>query len=276
MGGRKLRCVVIVLVSCFCCVGSTKAQTRAEINQIVDTMVRLCIAGGEKFSATTSGSAGADIKLRSLDVNGNLKGEFNVQKSRVEGLVEGINNALSQVAADEADKVRACLEPVRTRLLEIMLPLPPGQRTVAPTPTESAFVWLKVKGIILNHMQPGHYIGQVTANVNGAFFRYPSAAGVQWLEIKQPMVAEQFSVIKRDSYTITFTASIRNLSGGQDQFLASQNSIVLDNISLPVDRTYEIYPVTRTVTRGASPGTVTHAAAPVGLILFELSQKPSS
>jgi hypothetical protein len=68
------------------------------------------------------GSGGADLSLRSLDVKGNLKGEFKISKSSAEGLVNGIDNALSQVAADQADKVRTCLQPVRERLLDVMLP----------------------------------------------------------------------------------------------------------------------------------------------------------
>jgi hypothetical protein len=98
------------------------AQTPAEIEQSVNTMVRLCLAGGERFAVGGGGSGGADVSLRSFDVKGKLTGEFKVDKSKVEGLVEGINNAMSQVAADQADKVRTCLQPLRERLLDIMLP----------------------------------------------------------------------------------------------------------------------------------------------------------
>ena len=98
------------------------AQDTAEINNIADTMVRLCLAGGRSEAVSGGGTGGADLSLRSLDVNGNIKGEFKVSKSSAEGLVNGIDNALSQVAADQADKVRACLQPVRERLLDVMLP----------------------------------------------------------------------------------------------------------------------------------------------------------
>jgi hypothetical protein len=55
-------------------------------------------------------------------VKGNLKGEFKITRSSAEGLSNGIDNAMSLVAADQADKVRACLKPVRERLLDVMLP----------------------------------------------------------------------------------------------------------------------------------------------------------
>jgi hypothetical protein len=98
------------------------AQDSAEIQRTADMMVRLCLGGGHTESTSGGGSGGADLSLRSLDIKGNLKAEFKVNKSSAEGLVNGIDNALSQVAADQADKVRACLLPVRERLLDVMLP----------------------------------------------------------------------------------------------------------------------------------------------------------
>ena len=98
------------------------AQDTAEIDKIADTMVRLCLGGGRSEAVSGGGTGGADLSLRSLDVKGNIQGEFKVSKSSAEGLVNGIDDALSQVAADQADKVRACLQPVRERLLDVMLP----------------------------------------------------------------------------------------------------------------------------------------------------------
>jgi hypothetical protein len=98
------------------------AQDGAGIERIADTMVRLCVGGGSTQATTGTGSGGADLSLRSLDVKGNLKGEFTISKSSAEGLVHGLDNALGQVAADQADKVRACLQPVRERLLDVLLP----------------------------------------------------------------------------------------------------------------------------------------------------------
>lgn len=106
------------------------AQDAAGIERIADTMVRLCVGGGSTQATSGTGSGGADVSLRSLDVKGNLKGEFTVSKSSAEGLVHGLDNALGQVAADQADKVRACLQPVRERLLDVMLPAKQGDQTI--------------------------------------------------------------------------------------------------------------------------------------------------
>jgi hypothetical protein len=102
-------------------------QAPADVQNIENTvniMVRLCVGGGRVEALTGGGAGGADISLRSLDVKGHVTGEVTVSKSSAEGLVKGIDNALSQIAAAEADKVRVCLQPVRERLLDIMLPAP--------------------------------------------------------------------------------------------------------------------------------------------------------
>ena len=98
------------------------AQDAVETEKIAYLMVRLCVGGGHTEATSGTAAGGADLSLRSLDVRGNLKGEFKINKSSAEGLVNGLDDALSQVAADQADKVRACLRPVRERLLDVMLP----------------------------------------------------------------------------------------------------------------------------------------------------------
>lgn len=103
---------------------TSNAQTLGEINQYADLMVRLCIAGGRSESTSGGGSGDADLSIRSLDMKGKVEGNFRITKSNAEGLVNGIDSALNRVAADEADKVRDCLKPVRERVLEIILPLP--------------------------------------------------------------------------------------------------------------------------------------------------------
>jgi hypothetical protein len=99
-----------------------EAQTQAEIDQAVNSMVRLCLAGGESLSVSGTGSGGAEISVRSFDAKGNLKGDFKIEKHKAEGLVQGIDNAMTQIAADQAEKVRSCLQPVRERLLDVLLP----------------------------------------------------------------------------------------------------------------------------------------------------------
>jgi hypothetical protein len=118
---RKIACALALLWSS---VAAAQNQP-ANVQQAVDTMVRLCIIGGHTEANTVSGTGGADVSLRTLDVKGNLTGQITINKSNAEGLVNGINNAMSQVAADQADKMRDCLKPVRDRILDLLLPITP-------------------------------------------------------------------------------------------------------------------------------------------------------
>jgi len=130
-----------VLIACTWWPALGAAQNAADIDKIADMMVRLCVGGGHTEATSATGTGGADLSLRSLDVKGNLQGEFKISKSSAEGLANGLDNALSQVPADQADKVRVCLQPVRERLLDAMLPKRQGSAgspiTINPPPQPS-------------------------------------------------------------------------------------------------------------------------------------------
>ena len=117
-----------------CAQTGPSAQASLTVDQIADLMVRLCVGGGRTQAVTGGGSAGADISLRSLDVTGNLKGEFKLNRSSAEGLINGLDNALTQLAADQANQVRTCLQPVRQRLLDLVLPPPQPPPPPPPKP----------------------------------------------------------------------------------------------------------------------------------------------
>ena len=131
-----MRCAISFLfLGCLCLPILGAAQDAAQTDKLADMMVRLCVGGGHTEATSGTAAGGADLSLRSLDVQGNLKGEFKINKSSAEGLVNGLDNALSQIAADQADKVRVCLQPVRERLLDVMLPprhQGAGQTVTAP------------------------------------------------------------------------------------------------------------------------------------------------
>lgn len=98
------------------------AQNTVEVQKIADTMVRLCVDGGrlEVISRTITG--GTDLSLRSFDVKGNVKDEFEIKKVSVKDLIDGLDNASRQVTADQADRVEVCLQPVRERWLAVPYP----------------------------------------------------------------------------------------------------------------------------------------------------------
>jgi hypothetical protein len=125
----RLASLVLILVCAWCPVVGA-AQDATDVERIAAAMVRLCLEGGRAEVPRGAATGAVDLALRSFDAKGNLRGEFKISISSAEGLVNGIHNALSQVPADQADKVRACLEPVRERLLDVMLPQPGEHSTL--------------------------------------------------------------------------------------------------------------------------------------------------
>jgi len=129
---------LVFLVACILWPAFARAQNSAEIEATVNMMVRLCLGGGHTEAVSGGAAGGVDLSLRSLDAKGKVQGESKVTKSSAEGLVDGINNAMTQIAANQADKVRTCLKPVRDRVLDVMLPsrthsAPGGQPAPLPS-----------------------------------------------------------------------------------------------------------------------------------------------
>jgi hypothetical protein len=110
-----------------------KGDNAVEIDKIADTMVRLCLGGG-RSEAENPGGDGTNLSLRSLDARGTLKNEFKINTSSAESLVNGLDSVLSQLAADQADKARVCLQPVQERLSNLILP-PKKQGTTSQSVT---------------------------------------------------------------------------------------------------------------------------------------------
>jgi hypothetical protein len=110
------------------------ALDAAEFKQIVDTMIRLCMGGGHIESKSGTGAGGAEVSLKSLDARSQVKGEISISRSNAEGLVNGLDNAMTNIAANEADKVRDCLKDDRARLLDVMLPLNEKPKPITAKP----------------------------------------------------------------------------------------------------------------------------------------------
>jgi hypothetical protein len=170
MRNAKTACCSAVLL--LVAMSDAWSQATVDVQQIADTMVRLCIGGGKTQAVAGTAAGSADLSLRSMDVRGNLTGEFKVNKSSAEGLSEGINNALSQVAADQADKVRECLKPVRERLLDILLPAPHASEAPTFAPKIGG-IWRDNWGVVFQISQDGNafrFSAQGTS-CNGRYFQ---------------------------------------------------------------------------------------------------------
>jgi hypothetical protein len=121
--GVVARTVVRVISLAF--VVSASAVSRADaqtltIQEWVDQFVATCVGSGSSDTASGLVAANGDISLKKLTLSGNVAGQVVIQHKDARLLTEGINNAMSNVAANEADQVRNCLSPVRQILVEIM------------------------------------------------------------------------------------------------------------------------------------------------------------
>ncbi len=84
----------------------------------IDLFIDLCVGSGSSSNTTVSGSiADTGITLESLTLEGSLKGQVVLSRRQFKLLSDGLNNKMSEIEANEADKVRDCLEPVRRQLL---------------------------------------------------------------------------------------------------------------------------------------------------------------
>ncbi|MBI4989377.1 MAG: hypothetical protein HZC23_11205 [Rhodocyclales bacterium] len=96
------------------------AQEKLSLNQWLDLFVDSCVGAGS--SSITSGTVDANgqIALKKLTASGSLAGQLVITKSNYKLLSDGISNKMSAVAAEQADKVRVCLDPVKKILLQAM------------------------------------------------------------------------------------------------------------------------------------------------------------
>lgn len=96
------------------------ATTMQDINVWLDVFVASCVGSGSKEVVSGSIGASGEISLRRLSLAGKVGGDVRITKESYRLLSEGISNKISGTAADQADKVRVCLEPMRKTLLNVM------------------------------------------------------------------------------------------------------------------------------------------------------------
>lgn len=97
---------------------------KADMNEVVTQLLRVCQATGSAAQLETSGNGDVSLTLKALrtgnlGVGGSLGGKYT--KSDWEGLQRGLSAGMSQVQADQADKVRACLAPYMPGIVQAIL-----------------------------------------------------------------------------------------------------------------------------------------------------------
>jgi hypothetical protein len=96
-----------------------------QLERTVSVLMRLCVGGGKVFGIHT------ESNRFSLESN---KGSFTVEEREAEGLVDGINDALNALSADQANRVRECTHPYIDQILALILPAPRPLLSLPPPP----------------------------------------------------------------------------------------------------------------------------------------------
>lgn len=109
-----------VMVSAYLALARPATAQNLTVQEWVDQFVSSCVGSGSSETASGEVGANGDISLRRLTLSGTVKGQVQLTHKEARLLSEGINNAMSSVAAGEADKVRQCLAPLRAVLIQIM------------------------------------------------------------------------------------------------------------------------------------------------------------
>jgi hypothetical protein len=107
---------VLLAIGC----SSANGAEDITLQEWLDMFVDSCVGGGSSFFVSGGLDAAAGLSLKKLNAGGSIVGQVKVTKSTYRLLSEGISNAMSEVAAGQADKVRECLAPLRQNLLEAM------------------------------------------------------------------------------------------------------------------------------------------------------------
>lgn len=109
------------------------AQTNpSNIQDAINVIVMFCVAGGEKFEISgTTGGGDSGLELKK-EGSGTGSGITISSKSGAKSLVDGINNAMTRVAASQASEARKCMQPYIDRIVDLYLSSSPSGSLALP------------------------------------------------------------------------------------------------------------------------------------------------
>lgn len=140
---RQLPMGIICSLALLSSYGAARQSQAKNVHEIANVIDRVRVAGGTSLTVPATGKD--DISLQSLDVMGNVKGKYEVDKLGDEGLTEGTDNAMTQM-----HKVRKRLKLAQDSLLA------PSLTPRASTSSESSIVPLRPTGTVHPYtVEPG-------------------------------------------------------------------------------------------------------------------------
>jgi hypothetical protein len=106
------------------CTWIAPVHAASNLDSATNTLLVLCIGSGSEEKLETQGQGDVALTFKKLlagDIGGSggIAGKYS--KSEWQGLVGGLNSQISQLQAAEAEKVRECLKPYMSLIVEAIL-----------------------------------------------------------------------------------------------------------------------------------------------------------
>lgn len=95
------------------------AQSSQKVQDAVDVIVLMCVAGGSKVELEASGQLEGGLALKRLGASG--RADIKLNRTEVRGLVEGLQGAMNNIAGQQASEARNCMKPYIDRILKEIL-----------------------------------------------------------------------------------------------------------------------------------------------------------
>lgn len=94
----------------------------ADPKEVVSTIMLLCIGSTTFEKLDTEGKAEIGLTIKNLkNLGAGGQGSVRFTREETQGLVGGINSAMSEVQASQADKVRECTKHYIAGLIKVMM-----------------------------------------------------------------------------------------------------------------------------------------------------------
>jgi rhodanese-related sulfurtransferase len=131
---RSWLAAVIVLIS-MASRTTTAAAADDKVDRVMTSILTLCVGGGS--SATIHSNEQNQFRIETGS------GGVTLERHEAQGLVDGLNSKITAVEADQANRVRDCIQPYRSTIMGILLhpatavPEPPAQLHIPPATSVS-------------------------------------------------------------------------------------------------------------------------------------------
>jgi hypothetical protein len=121
---RRMGVRFFLSILCLSCPMIASARADSDIKDTVQALISLCVGGGSTETLEAEGKGDVALTLKKLLAgeiggSGGVAGKYS--KSEWQGLIGGLNSQMTQMQADQADKVRECLKPYMPGIVEAVL-----------------------------------------------------------------------------------------------------------------------------------------------------------